>query len=1070
MPSPREEVGSPESAHRAGPRSSLLRGRLVARDGDPPPADALVSIRTEDPEIDFPEVAARLGGREGLRGFLWSGGWDEWETEVAGLPRPLRGDAGPDGAFSIPVPSDLPRFRIAVESDFAFAEPSEQYTLNSPEVESGLVVAVSPAGRIEGSVKGWDGRPATDARVIFVWDPGNGYHRRIGRCDGAGAFVLRGLPPGRYEASAVGEGFAPLAKKPVSVAARKTARVDFVLDPPSSVTGQVVDREGKGISGARVRARPCDGNSHPFGNAPVVYGRATTDEKGFFRIGSLCPGEHSVSATSGGFAPSNPVYAEVPAAGALEGVKVVLEPGRTLRGTVVDREGNPVADAWVRTMTDRTQKPGDPSPRLTRESARTSSDGAFEIRGIDQGPFIVEASHPEHGLSVLRGIDPERSDLVLTLPGATGVAGRVLEAPGENPVRAFMVRVESIVKNGSWLGGYFDYPTRTFESEDGAFELPGLKRAQYTLLFAAPGFVEERVPDVEVKTGEITPGVEVLLRRAASIRGKVVEEGWGAPVPGAEVGWLRGEVEVNGEGPLGKAVSDADGFFMLPGVEPGKVRLGVTAEGLLATKAGPFEVRAGETLEGVALSVSRGGAVEGRAVSADGFSYAGAVVFVDGTDPPGNQGAEVGEDGSFRVSGVRAGRRGVMVLPPQMGRLDAMEQDKRTLRAFVQVEVGRTTRVEFPEPPRGVCTVRGRVLVGEEGMPETEVSLTLNWVRDSEEASALYGARWRTRTDATGAYRFERVPPGDATLHCSYRSLSHLLRVPEAPELVFDVHVPLGGIEGQVLRGSDGTPLVRANVSARRIGSVDWAWEGAQTDELGRYRIYYLAPGPYVVRAEPPYDLRPEEGNLAAETGRRVEVADRGFSVADFVLANGGSARVLVRDPEGKPLFNVPVRMVPAGSAPEIDPGRGGQTGRDGLARIAGLAPGTYLVEVFSPGYGVPPSEEKAVRVGEETEFRVDLVRGTTVRFRLIGPDGSRVNNPRVDLRDAQGRIVRPYHEMLPETDADAPVILGAVLCPGEYRLRASAPGCREKTVTLRVEAGATPEVAVEFEREEVAK
>ena len=135
------------------------------------------------------------------------------------------------------------------------------------------------------------------------------------------------------------------------------------------------------------------------------------------------------------------------------------------------------------------------------------------------------------------------------------------------------------------------------------------------LRVSAEGFVDERIFAIEVRSGEVTRGIEFRLRRAGSMRGRVVEAGAGAPIPGAEVGWLPDGVEKEFQGPVGKAVSMPDGSFTLTGVEPGRVRLAVSGEDLPATKAGPFEVRAGETVEGIVLAVSRGGGVDGHALA-----------------------------------------------------------------------------------------------------------------------------------------------------------------------------------------------------------------------------------------------------------------------------------------------------------------------------------------------------------------------------------------------------------------------------------------------------------------------
>ncbi|HET6204691.1 MAG TPA: carboxypeptidase regulatory-like domain-containing protein [Planctomycetota bacterium] len=1058
-------------------KTLLVQGRLVARDGGPPPADALVSIRTDDPEIDFPEVAARLGGRRALLEAFGSEGMNEWQEETGGIRPAIGGTARSDGSFSIPLPPHLPKFRVEVEADFAFAEPSERFALSSPEVESGLTVVVSRAGKVEGSVRGLDGNPLSGARVVLGRVPRSGSDSRVSRCDAGGSFVLRGLPPGKYLAAAVSEGFAPAVRTGIGVHAREVARVDFGLGSESSIRGRVVDDAGHGVPGARVRAWATDDSLNPLDDAPVPYGRAVTDAEGSFRIGSLGPGEHFVTAAAEGLVPSQGFDVDVPGAGVVEGIEIVLEAGRALGGKVVGWDGKPVAGARIAASMDYTatrRKYGDRSVRWTREPVCTSEDGSFRIAGLGEAVFVVVASHPEQGAAGLSGVETGRENLLLTLQSRGGVAGSVREAQGGAPVRAFTVAVEIV--GSSWAVGVvvpFDFPARAVESEDGSFELIGMPPGRIGLRLSAQGFVDERVLDIEVKSGEVTRGVEVQLRRAGSIRGKVVEKGAGAPVPGAEVGWFPDGVEPRREWFRGKAVSGSDGSFALTGVEPGKVRLRGSGEDLLAAKAGPFEVRAGETLEGIVLAISRGGGVDGYAIAPDGFSYAGAGAEADPIGPGDIGKAEVGEGGYFRVAGLPAGRYFVRVYPPSSAEIEDMrEHHRRTLRGVVRVEVGRIARVQFAEPPKGGCTVKGRVLRGKEGVADASLSLVPNWVDESAEATDLYRDRWETETGVDGSYRLERVPAGEATLRVVDRAdLAFPLRVPEASEFVLDVPLPSGAIEGRILRASDRSPLVDAFVSVSRPGPPEAPVAGTRAGVDGRYRIGDLSPGAYLLGVGPPTPSQPEGATLAPEIGRRVEVGEGGPSVVDFLLAPGGSARVLVRDPEGQPASNVNVFLVPAAS--DRVPAfllSGGQTGGDGLARIAGIVPGVYVVGVHASDYGVSPSEEKRVRAGEETEFRVDLVRGTTVWFRFVGADGGRVDFPRVDLRDAQGRTIWPSFERGSETDLDASVTVRAVLCPGEYRLKAGARGYRERDVPVRVEPGVPQEIEVRLEHAEPPK
>jgi RNA polymerase sigma factor (sigma-70 family) len=101
------------------------------------------------------------------------------------------------------------------------------------------------------------------------------------------------------------------------------------------VTGRVVDVGNRPIPGALVR----------LGNRFNVSSRETkTDEAGRFQIENAQPGEYKLSIQMAGHSPA--IKSVLVKAG-LAPVEFRLEPGHTIRGRVVDRQGKPVAGAYV---------------------------------------------------------------------------------------------------------------------------------------------------------------------------------------------------------------------------------------------------------------------------------------------------------------------------------------------------------------------------------------------------------------------------------------------------------------------------------------------------------------------------------------------------------------------------------------------------------------------------------------------------------------------------------------------------------------------------------------------------
>ena len=71
--------------------------------------------------------------------------------------------------------------------------------------------------------------------------------------------------------------------------------------------------------------------------------------------------------------------------------------------------------------------------------------------------------------------------------------------------------------------------------------------------------------------------------------------------------------------------------------------------------------------------------------------------------------------------------------------------------------------------------------------------------------------------------------------------------------------VPWGTITGTVI-GKDGMPGTGATITAGALNYNDGVRDAlfsagyaqSQTDDRGQYRLFYLGPGDYFVRAEPP--------------------------------------------------------------------------------------------------------------------------------------------------------------------------------------------------------------------------
>jgi len=223
-----------------------------------------------------------------------------------------------------------------------------------------LVARLAPASRVEGRVVDASGLPIGGARVRILWispQPG-GYVPYVAdrTSDAAGRYAFGAVPPGDrlllvdgggwVSVDLVASGDVAESKLRIRVPAEGVLRRDLVVRSGATLSGRVVDEEGKGIAGASVSAGRVPS---PSSTAPWADESAVTDGDGSFRLRSLIPGAPfdvyvewpggiaaPVQAVGGGSKDAAPVVLVVERAWWLD-VHVIEEAsGRPARGVVLD--------------------------------------------------------------------------------------------------------------------------------------------------------------------------------------------------------------------------------------------------------------------------------------------------------------------------------------------------------------------------------------------------------------------------------------------------------------------------------------------------------------------------------------------------------------------------------------------------------------------------------------------------------------------------------------------------------------------------------------------------------------
>ena len=169
------------------------------------------------------------------------------------------------------------------------------------------------------------------------------------------------------------------------------------------------------------------------------------------------------------------------------------------------------------------------------------------------------------------------------------------------------------------------------------------------------------------------------------------------------------------------------------------------------------------------------------------------------------------------------------------------------------------------KPMTGTASISGKVTAADTGVPMRRATVSLG-------GPSLQRV---TYTDADGRYQFSNLPPGTYTLSANggmhragYQAAAYGVTSNAAPALMrgkpiqlndgervenIDMALPrTGAITGHVT-DADGQPASRVAVGAWiiRPGSEPMQSASAQTDDLGQFRVFGLAPGDYILMANP---------------------------------------------------------------------------------------------------------------------------------------------------------------------------------------------------------------------------
>ncbi|HVZ23875.1 MAG TPA: carboxypeptidase-like regulatory domain-containing protein [Vicinamibacterales bacterium] len=511
------------------------------------------------------------------------------------------------------------------------------------------------------------------------------------------------------------------------------------------------------------------------------------------------------------------------------------------------------------------------------------------------------------------------------------------------------------------------------------------------------------------------------------VRGRVAAADTGAPIPHARV------TITNDARPLAPIFSDANGQFVSPPLAAGgRYRLTVTKAGYAQESVAGAALQAGQPAD---VRLARSAAIVGRVIDDKGDPAIGVPVSVlvqaDGGATAGVTPVvtvQTNDLGEFRAGGLPAGRYYVAAITPQ---LDAAtgEVSRGTIfypaaatladaQAIVLAPGDEHDGVDFiglsvglSESPLGFLAIgvppsnandgadpadtgviRGRVTRADGlSVPNATVRTTVQQV--------VAGGRRRTTTKSVptnddGAYEFDELPAGDYRITASkpgFRTAAFGQRSPTdrgQPVVVtagqtrsqIDLVLPrFSAVTGRIV-DDFGDPVEGVTVRASRlrfeagrrrlIGVNGTAMQA--TDDQGRYRLYGMPPGQYIISAEiGQVSALPAAGDLSGfaptyfpgttnpADARLVAVPQsEEVPAVDLALVPQPTARITGRriGPDGEPLGGTLVLVSSARSGAIVTTPTGARIQDDGRFEFPNVAPGEYVIQADR---GRGPSNEE---------------------------------------------------------------------------------------------------------------
>ena len=858
-----------------------------------------------------------------------------------------------DGSFELQgilVKPTTPQ-QVVAQSQDGLRSGSASVLISQPgQVVSGLIVTLSGLGSAEFTVLDAGRHPVAGQEVALLGDCHNPCGCAAKETDSQGRVRFDGVPLGTVRARATRTSGNLIDQASVNVSLTSDgglAQGVLIFAGSGTVTGTVLNPDGTPALGADVRLNAKVLNEDSCSLVSGVAQRIRTDANGTFRFTGVNVGSISVTASHAFFTTNVGASGTIVKHGdtVAFNLKLVDTISGALSGTVYLPDGVTPAGGGVEITATG------PLPDVT---VVTDAAGRFEFAKIfPQGTYSITARDPVTGgvhrdQIYLRASADTTHDIRLKGRGTVRVT--VVDGAGQAVATNTYVRLQE-----------GEFPNRVYEA---AMEAGSGGVVTFNNVFEGP--LTAQASDAFARGGRtssalsgagVTLDMQVALTTTGTVTGRFLYADRTTPVAFGAV-----KLIVNGQtvGHATTAGGDDAGTFTFSFVPAGSFRL--EAQDPLTARSGVAVgsiASEGEvvTADVVAQGVGR---VEGL-ITSNGAPQAGAHVELT--------------SGQFRVSTIAdgAGRYAIDGIPE--GRVVATASLSGGFLSGTSAGTlsGEGATITLDVALRDSGRLTGTVVnaVGGTPAPLSQVKVVVG---------GTGGATLTATTDGSGAFAFERVPAGFATLTAAV--LGGIDRASGAVDVTgaetTNITLTLNGV-GSIsgtASGSSGEP-VAGTVKVTGTGAFPWSYT-VQSAADGRFALPQVMAGPFTAV------LTAKSGEFTLYGTASGNVAPTGTTnVAIQVQPSGTVTGIVMRSDGTTPAIGANVVL-------QLDQNRGTvtvQAGSDGRFTARGVPLGAFTVRIDDPvTAGLARSVATLATNGETVDLGTIVLDDEPIRVLSITP------------------------------------------------------------------------------------